>query len=1349
MNNRNKKRVIAILSVLSASAVGVGIASSHAKFAAAETTEKQAVLAYDFSSENVTGNAVKSVGSSATQGSIFFGTGLTVANGELVFNQPGDVSEADAAKKGYFQLPVGALDGLTSFTLQVDVADMVGPDDRDPFLAITPRQIVEGCAFGDSNKGVLIGDGWIDNANYTFMECYFPNWTCLKAQDKPFTEGLGGVLSLIFNGSTLSFWCNDTRLMETTVGNLQNFNDYDYIKLGGMFYTWTGGLQARMDNVKLYDYARTEAQLIADKEAFFEAQKPTATGATAKVYYDFSEADENGVVDNLGSGKNMNGQIVQTKNDVYIQNGKLVIKNGETVDKANGYFRLPDSLFADTADWTMEIKVDYLDIHGDKNTSFLSFAQDDPSVFGTEAGKNNNVQIAWTWESGVAKMVPFYQGTIDANSGNLWKTGTTDIATKIKEEEKTLYIINKGGVLTFYYNDVVLFKTDKYDDVNYYKQFTFNRIGGYLYDWGRSSSDITIDSFAFYDYARSPYASVNFNGEIEEVHADLSSSAMSIDKFVAYDRSGNVVENAQISISNVDYTTVGQKEYVASVSGQFTPARLTLRTRDLLAFSDSIVVTSTTPELPKTLEFTYSDNSKVELPVVWENYTFKIGEQTVTAIVTDAQGRTATATLTVVGERGSVGELESLIAEIENHELTSVTSSYEAMLEKIGAKYEAAKAFIQNPQDDTELDAIYEALKSAYETAKSLLIEIAPINEALGVYGNSAIVPFAREEEALAYQTAVETLTAMQAACASVAERDAAIENLADTYNALFVAAENTGFGGYTELENGLSEIQVKRPPSNYWSVRQAISYTVTGDFEFSATIKDYQKNLGATSWFALTLLTVNGTAIMYEVGLNDYEADANYPNGSPFAVVNINWNYPANVDGKAENGVFPATPNPSTNWYTPVNDSEDTFTTSNPFDVKIWRDASENRYYFALMQGGKVCYAFYNVIQDMSDVYVCLGSTEAEATVTDICLKGAVNPWNVPATGEVWKGLEGVATDGFYDVTTSDRIYENGTLVANDKLYSFDFSIQSADNGKNEAGLSIGFVYKSGYIYDKLALRFGETTSAEFYLTGSLSTVKETFTESLALNKTYRLAILMNVNGDYNILSMYVYDQEGRLVYQSKEYSMYNMQPLAISLKAEGVTYKVSALKSNNISGLSIGGLDYSIYSPDSVTKYKARLEEIGLSIYDLSNDSQETLANKIQQFKEAKNLLELAKVIGLVTPFDPIEVELNATKVVLPIRARVEYDNGKVANLIVQWEKVDTSKVGRIYVRGTVYDADGNSTGCVIECPVDIVKYGGGGEDKKSSSGCSSSVAEFGAYVMFAGLGAVGLLNKKRRRK
>jgi len=206
---------------------------------------------------------------------------------------------------------------------------------------------------------------------------------------------------------------------------------------------------------------------------------------------------------------------------------------------------------------------------------------------------------------------------------------------------------------------------------------------------------------------------------------------------------------------------------------------------------------------------------------------------------------------------------------------------------------------------------------------------------------------------------------------------------------------------------------------------------------------------------------------------------------------------------------------------------------------------------------------------------------------------------------------------------------------------------------------------------------------------------------------------------------------------------------------------------------------LDESIYSPASVEKYKARLEEIGLSVYELSNDTQETLANKIQQFQEAKNLLELAKVIGLVTPFDPIEVELNATKVVLPVRARVKYDNGKVANLVVQWETVDTSKEGRVLVKGTVYDADGNSTGCIIECPVDVVSYDknnseegeGSSEEKdfwtvveswleevgvikvwddvKGAMGCASSVMGLSASAVFTCLGVAYLFNEKRRRK
>lgn len=1344
-----KKCMIIACAIISAFAFTMGIANFNKAPVFAEETERAAILHYDFSAENVSGTTVKNIGTKANaDGFLFNGTGVAVENGKLVFSQYGDVSEAEAAKKGYFELAVDSLQNIPEFTFQVEVTDMVGPDDRDPFIAFTEKQIKEGLAYGDANKGVAIGDGWIEDSNYTFMESWLGGgWNIQKNIYKPYTEGVGGVLSVICNGATLSVWNNDMQVLSLNLLEGQGwwFGDFPYIRIGGMIYNWTGGLQGKFDNVKLYDYARSEAQLKADRDAF-NASQITEVGNDAVIYYDFASANE-GIIENLGAGEGMDGRIVQSKGDVYVKDGKLVIDNELAANTYNGYFRLPDNMFASASNWTIEMKVDHFDLNGDKATSFLSFSEQDFTVAEPAQDTNNCVQISYTWDGGLGKMVPFYQG-IRSGAGDLWTTSTLDISTAKPNETKTIALIYKDGVATLCCDGVVLYRSAHNDDANYYKQFVFNKIGGYIFNWGRSSADIVIDAFAFYDYARPVAQTAVFKNIVEEVVADLGSSATALSEYTAYDANGKQV-SAVVDTTGVDFATLGIKQFAVKVAGQATPARLTLTTRDLVDYASAVQVNSVNKALPESFELEYTDGSKVTLSVSWDGYEFKLGEQVVVATATDAKGRSASVTLTVTGIRGSIEELKSLVASVEASAEGMIDSSYQAMINAIKSEYDAAKAYIATPDDNAEtLNALYDALDAAFKGAKGVLLEKAPLEQAIAAYGTSSIAPFAREAEKVAYENALAHAQACLTACESAEARSQAIEQLKVAYGALFVSADNVGFAGYTALDNGLSEIKVSTPPSNYWSVRQAISYTVSGDFEFSIKVKDYVKNPGAQSWFALTLLTVDGSSIMYGVGLNDYEADEKYPNGSPFANVNVNWEYPANVDCKAENGVFPETAAPATNWYTPVQDSSDTFNTSNPFEIKIWRESATNRYYFALSQDGIIRYAYYIVVEDVSDTYICLGSVEAEATVTDICLKGAVNKWSAPAEGSDWLGLAGEAVDGMYEVATGNRIHAPSILDANDKLYAFDFALNGVEDGAEAPGLQIGFVYKSGYVYDKVSLRFGEATTAEFYLTGSLSTSKEQLASALVAGQTYRVAIVVNRNGHYNILTMYVYDANGELLFQSAEYNMYNLQPLNISLKAEGITYKVSKLTSNDISGLKLGGLDESIYSPASVEKYHARLDEIGLSVYDLSNASEEEIATKIAQFAEAKQLLELAKVIGLVAPFDPIEVELNAEKVVLPVRARVKYDNGKEANLIVEWEAVDTSKEGLISVKGKVIDNDGNDTGCIIECPVQVVDYNAkdsAPEEVFDAASCSSSMGAGSVLGLFAVIGVAVILKKR----
>lgn len=211
---------------------------------------------------------------------------------------------------------------------------------------------------------------------------------------------------------------------------------------------------------------------------------------------------------------------------------------------------------------------------------------------------------------------------------------------------------------------------------NFFEKYAFNKIGGYSYSWGRSDTQITIDDFAFYSYALGAAERIAETTAVTELFADLGPDATALTGLSGRARDG-AERSAEIAVAEgVDLSAEGRKQYIVWLEGQRTPARLTLLTRRLLDYTGEITVDST-DSLPSEVQVTYSDGGTGVASAVWEDYEFSLGRQTVSGRITDASGRTASATLTVTGIEFEWSRAEALFAEIESAGEDAVRSSYE------------------------------------------------------------------------------------------------------------------------------------------------------------------------------------------------------------------------------------------------------------------------------------------------------------------------------------------------------------------------------------------------------------------------------------------------------------------------------------------------------------------------------------------------------------------------------------------------------------------------------------------------------------------------------------------------
>ena len=207
-----------------------------------------------------------------------------------------------------------------------------------------------------------------------------------------------------------------------------------------------------------------------------------------------------------------------------------------------------------------------------------------------------------------------------------------------------------------------------------------------------------------------------------------------------------------------------------------------------------------------------------------------------------------------------------------------------------------------------------------------------------------------------------------------------------------------------------------------------------------------------------------------------------------------------------------------------------------------------------------------------------------------------------------------------------------------------------------------------------------------------------------------------------------------------------YDTIPVVSSVGGDFIVSKVEA---KDLGGaISCDVIDETLYSTESVAEYRKAISGLDFGIITLINASEQELEQLRNTVSEAKKLLKLTKIVQQLDEFQKIMVKQGAKKVVLPLRVKVKFDNGQTKNMLVEWEKADTSTPGDVMVKGTIIQPDGSEYYVYYPISVKAADDGGSSSSSGKKKGCKGVIGGDWALVSVC-LVAVGAFTFIKRKK
>lgn len=509
--------VLSLIALFAVNPLGAGVGQVKA-----ESNSSGPLLRYTFESDSVDGDTVLNSGSRGAAG-----------NAQIVCNgDSADVSILDNSllrivqwetktNNGYLKLPDDMFADLSEFTFTMDVLWARMGSSMTQILHFTPidptvSNIQSGdykwieFAHSDYNTGNwgYVSTPWIENSN---TSKYSRSYNESDGSDNSwggFSDIATWTLTITWDGSNISFYVEND-LFGTTTITADQVHALTFNRIGGYLYDWgRSATNATFDNINLYDRCFTADEVKAYNDGLildydFSADTVSADGKT--VY-------NKGL--NSGWDATLEGSIGGS-----IKDGKLVFsRRGDSksgaVDKNNSYLKLPSDLFYGLSEFTFSMDIDHYDAfdytaNGAKFSSLniAYFTDNDPT---TVAGVSKKFGVYFNAKNYGTDAEPDWGFYMDYDGNQGWTESRIKEDKLIKgsvrysnftDSQFKLTIVYKNSQLSYYWDDTLVIQTSATVTRDTINALVCNRIGGYVFDWGRSATTGEFDNVKLYNRA--------------------------------------------------------------------------------------------------------------------------------------------------------------------------------------------------------------------------------------------------------------------------------------------------------------------------------------------------------------------------------------------------------------------------------------------------------------------------------------------------------------------------------------------------------------------------------------------------------------------------------------------------------------------------------------------------------------------------------------------------------------------------------------------------------------------------------------------------------------------------------
>lgn len=484
----------------------------------AESGSTAPLLRYTFETDSVDGDTVINSGSRGVAGNaqiVHDGdstTDIQIYSKSLLRIEQWETKTSN----GYLKLPDDMFAGLSEFTFTMDVLWARISGTMVQMVHFTPVDPTVENIQGGGYKFIEFAHGYYDGT-WGYVSTPWINNSSASKYSRSYNEADGAgnqyggfsdiatwTLTITWDGTNISFYVEND-LYGTSTITADAVHALTFNRLGGYLYSWgRSATNGTFDNINLYDRCFTAEEVRAYNDGLildydFSADSVSADGKT--VTNKGLESGWDATLEGSIGGSIKDGKLVFSR--------RADSKSG-AIDVNNSYLKLPSDLFHGLSEFTFSMDIDHYDAFqytaGESTFSSVKiayFTQNDPTSgdLGNKVGVYLNPK---DYGNSDWRFYMEYDGTFGWSEDRI--KGDKSIKTAVRYSNFTdsqfkLTIVYKNNQLSYYWDDTLVIQTTSTVTREMMNTLAVNRIGGYVFNWGRSATIGEFDNVKLYNRA--------------------------------------------------------------------------------------------------------------------------------------------------------------------------------------------------------------------------------------------------------------------------------------------------------------------------------------------------------------------------------------------------------------------------------------------------------------------------------------------------------------------------------------------------------------------------------------------------------------------------------------------------------------------------------------------------------------------------------------------------------------------------------------------------------------------------------------------------------------------------------